>query len=83
MSDLNQISDETSLINGKNDYFMTKLSWFYRSDEFKTISISDHKSSILADESSDENDSEYEDVEEDEVIDTSILTSITKVKIFF
>jgi hypothetical protein len=32
---------------------------------------------IFADESSDENDSKCEDVEEDENIDTSILTSIT------
>jgi len=32
---------------------------------------------IFADESSDENDSKCEDVEEDEIIDTSILTSIT------
>lgn len=82
MSDLNQIPNDTieqnqeeiSLINGKMIILSLNHLWSFRLDNLKTILISD------------ENYSEDEDVEEDEIIDTSILTSITnksslKVKI--
>jgi hypothetical protein len=84
MSDLNQIpkdiieqnQEEISLINGKMIIPSLNHLWSFRLDNLKRILISD------------ENDLEYEDAEEDEIIDTSILTSITnksslKVKIIF
>ncbi len=84
MSDLNKISKDTieqkqeeiSLINDKMIVSSLNHLWSFRLDNLKRILISD------------ENDLEYEDAEEDEIIDTSILTSITnksslKVKIIF
>lgn len=91
--ELSSINGKTLIFNHKN---LLKYFFYFLTDELKTISISDDKPLIVEDvtkttesiktvedESYDENDSEYEDIEDDEINNTSELTSIINLKVQF